>query len=434
MILNDASSLGSSPPMGWNSWDCFGNSVTEAEVLANAQFIAQHMSHVGWDTVVVDVQWHDPDATGTEYNPRAALRLDPYGRPLPAENRFPSAAGGAGFAPLADRVHELGLKFGLHIMRGIPRLAVERGLPIAGTSLTASDIADRSSTCDWNTDNYGVDHTRPGAGRYYDSLIQLFADWGVDFVKADDMIGPFHAEEVTAFAAAVKHSPRPMILSLSPGRSLSTVHVDTLKRSAHMWRISADLWDRWPDVEAQFERLAQWAPDAEAGGWPDADMIPLGHIGIRAEEGPDRMSRLTPAEQRTLMTLWCFAKSPLMVGADLPTSGREVVDLLTDEDLLDVHRYGTNQRQLLREAGVVVWAADNSRDASRHLAVFNLADRVSVYAVPFTSLGIEPGQLEGVTDPVWGKQWRGELAAHACTTIRVPHPTRTAVSVDTMTA
>jgi alpha-galactosidase len=421
-MTNDTTGVAATPPMGWNSWDCFGNSVTEAEVLANAEFLATEMAPSGWDTVVVDIQWHDPDATGTHYNPEAALVLDSFGRPIPAVNRFPSAAGGAGFAPLADRVHALGLKFGLHIMRGIPRLAVERGLPVAGTSVSAADIADTSSVCDWNTDNYGIDHARSGASGYYESVIQLFAAWGVDFVKVDDMIGPFRAEEVAAFSAAVARSPRPMVLSLSPGRSLSTVHAETLAQMAQMWRISADLWDRWSDIEHQFERLALWAPVAGPGTWPDADMIPFGHIGIRAEEGPDRMSRLTSAEQRTLMTLWCFAKSPLMVGSDLPTSDREVIELLTDRELLDIHRFGANQRQLLREGGLVVWATVDSRDGSAHFAVFNLTDASIDYAVPAASLGIQPDAVDGATDRVWGKQWSGVLPAHGCATLHVASP------------
>src|SRR3954452_7470095 len=250
--------------MGWNSWDCYGTTVTEAEVLANAEFMAAELRRHGWNTVVVDIQWYEPTARAGGYNAGAPLELDGYGRPMPVVARFPSAAGGRGFGPLAARVHEMGLRFGLHIMRGIPRLAVSRDLPILGTGFTAGQVADPSSRCDWNTDNVGLDHDHPGAQAYYDSLAGLFAGWGVDFVKADDMLGPYHEREISAFAAALRGSGRDILLSLSPGRSLSTVHADHLRAHADMWRISDDLWDRWPDVYDQFGRTARWAPYLEA--------------------------------------------------------------------------------------------------------------------------------------------------------------------------
>ena len=113
--------------------------------------------------------------------------MDEYGRLMPAVNRFPSSANGAGFKPLADYVHSKGLKFGIHIMRGIPRQAVERNLPIRGTSYHAADVADKDNGCRWNPDMWGVDTTKPGSQVYYDSIADLYASWGVDFIKADDM-------------------------------------------------------------------------------------------------------------------------------------------------------------------------------------------------------------------------------------------------------
>ena len=192
--------------MGWNSWDCYGTSVTEEEVLANAAFMARHLLPFGWDTVVVDIQWYEPGARAGGYNDGAELELDPYGRQLPAPNRFPSAASGLGFKPLADRIHGLGLKFGLHIMRGIPRQAVRDALPVEGTDATADQVADTSSVCEWNTDNFGLDHGHPGAQAYYDSQLRLFASWGVDFIKADDILGPYFAEEIAAYRRAIDRS------------------------------------------------------------------------------------------------------------------------------------------------------------------------------------------------------------------------------------
>ncbi|HEY9338853.1 MAG TPA: glycoside hydrolase family 27 protein [Kribbella sp.] len=349
------------PPMGWNSWDCFGTTVTEAEVLANAQVMHDRLLPFGWDTVVVDIAWYDPTARSHGYNENAPVVLDDHGRQLPAPLRFPSAAGGAGFAPLAAKVHELGLKFGLHIMRGIPRRAVELDLPVYGTEWTAREIADPDHVCPWNPDNLGLNHDHPGAQAYYDAQVAQFAAWGVDFVKADDMLAPYHDREIAAYARAIERSGRDIVLSLSPGTHLSTHHVEHLRANAQMWRISDDLWDRWEDVHAQFARLARWAPFQQAGGWADADMLPLGHIGIRAERGADRDSRLTVDEQKTLLTLWVMGRSPLMMGGDLPTTSPETLALLANPALAKVLATSSDGREIVREplddGELIVWTA-----------------------------------------------------------------------------
>jgi len=419
--------LAPTPPMGWNSWDCYGPSVTEAEVLANARFMAERLKSFGWDTVVVDIQWHEPTARGGGYNPDAPLHLDEFGRPQPAPNRFPSAVGGAGFAPLAEQVHALGLRFGLHIMRGIPRLAVRRGLRIAETDYTAAQAADQSSTCAWNSDNYGLDHDHPGARAYYDSLFAQFAAWGVDFVKADDMLYPFHEREIAAFCAAARGCGREMVLSLSPGRAMSLEYVGQLREHAQMWRVSDDLWDRWSDVRAQFDRLAMWAPLAEPGAWPDADMLPLGRIGIRAERGPDRVSRLTATEQRTLMTLWCVARSPLMFGGDLPSTDEATLALLTNPGVLALLGESTGNRQVIREGDLAVWTARRTDGPGRYVAVFNTGETPMEPTLEWASVGCAPVPADQVVDlwerkaaPVSADGLAVDLPPHGCRLLLVP--------------
>lgn len=160
------------PPMGWNSWDCFGPSVKEAEVKANADYMAANLKQYGWEYVVVDIRWYvDNQNTGT-YNPYASSTFiyDSYGRYMPSPIRFPSAANGAGFKPLADYVHGKGLKFGIHIMRGVPRVAVTNNLPIKGTAISAASIYSTADQCTWLQDNYTVVASRIGAQEYYNSL------------------------------------------------------------------------------------------------------------------------------------------------------------------------------------------------------------------------------------------------------------------------
>lgn len=155
---------------------------------------------------------------------------------------------------------------------------------------------------------FGLDHRLSAAQAYYDSLLDLYAEWRVDFIKADDMLWPYQAADVEAFSSAIDRCGRPIMLSLSPGRDLALPRLEHLRKHATMWRICDDLWDRWEDVEANFARFARWAPFAAPGGWPDGDMLPLGRLGIRAERGEPRDDLLTPQERVSLMTLWVLAR------------------------------------------------------------------------------------------------------------------------------
>src|SRR4051812_11347569 len=206
------------PPMGWNSWDSYGTTVREDQVKANTDAMARDLARHGWQYIVVDIQWYEPNAQGHDYAPGARLAMDEYGRLIPAVNRFPSSANGAGFKPLADYVHSHGLKFGIHIMRGIPRQAVEQNLPIKDKPYHAADIAAKDNGCRWNPDMWGVDTTKPGAQAYYDSIAELYASWGVDFIKADDMGSHlYQPAEIKALSQAMRKTGREMVLSISPG-------------------------------------------------------------------------------------------------------------------------------------------------------------------------------------------------------------------------
>ncbi|MBD3940574.1 glycoside hydrolase family 27 protein [Microbacterium sp. NEAU-LLC] len=384
--------------MGWNSWDCYGTTVTEDEVIANAEFMAEHLLAHGWDTIVIDADWADPQPRSHGYNEAARLTIDAHGRLHPDPVRFPSSAGGAGFGPLAARLHGLGLKLGVHVMRGIPRVAVAADTPVLGTDSTASQITDPTNVCEWNPHYVGLDHTNPAAQAYYDSCVAQFAEWGLDFVKADDMLWPYQVPDIEAYALAVERADREIALSLSPGRDLSAAHLDHLRANATMWRVCDDVWDRWDDIEPNFARLARWAPFAVPDGWPDADMLPLGRIGIRAERGEPREGALTLAERRTLVTLWVMARSPLMIGGDLPTSAAETIALFTNDDVLRVLNESHGNRELLRERGLVVWAAPGP-DGERWVAVFNLDDEARVEPFDTRSLGLGAAPA-GVVD-VW---------------------------------
>jgi len=363
--------------MGWNSWDSFGTGVTEEEVKANADYMARVLKPHGWEYVVVDIQWSEPDPKTHGYTPGAELVMDDFGRLMPAPNRFPSAADGRGFKPLADYVHGKGLKFGIHIMRGIPRRAVAANTPVYKSQAKAGGIANQKSICPWNSDMFGVDVQRHGGQDYYDSIAQLYASWGVDFVKADDMFGfgpdGDHSSEIGALSRALKNTGRPIVLSLSPGTD-NIAKADFIASQANMWRISDDFWDRWVDLKNQFPRLDKWSVYSRPGAWPDADMLPLGHIGVRAERGDPRMSLLTHDEQTTLMSLWCIARSPLMFGGHLPDNDDFTTALITNDEVLSVNQHSTKSRQLFANGNQTAWIAEKQGSPERYVTVCNTGE------------------------------------------------------------
>lgn len=358
------------PPMGWNSWDCFATTVTEAQTKAQADFMAEKLARYGWSYVVVDIQWYEPDAKNFDYRKDARLVMDEWGRLLPAENRFPSAADDVGFKTLADYIHGKGLKFGLHLLRGIPRQAVDKNTPIKNTAYHAADITDKNDTCPWNPDMYGVDMTKPGAQEYYNSVFDLIAQWGVDFVKVDDISRPYHQHkaEIEAVRKAIDQTGRPMVLSLSPGETALDA-ADHVAKNANMWRISDDFWDKWELLLSQFERLNKWSRHIGPGHWPDADMLPLGVVG------QGRRTNFTKDEQYTLMTLWSIARSPLIFGGDMTKMDDFTLSLLTNEEVLAVDQDSGGNRQLFRKDGLVAWVADAPNSTDKYLAVFNTRNK-----------------------------------------------------------
>ena len=366
------------PPKGWNSWDCYGASVTEKEVKANAEYMARHLKDYVWEYVFVDIQWYEPLANSSKYRKFADLEMDKYSRLVPAVNRFPSAKDGKGFKLLGDYIHDLGLKFGIHIMRGVPRQAVHLNTPIKGSTATARDIAKPNSISSLNTDMYGVDVSADGAREYYKSLIELYSSWGVDFIKVDDIADSklygAHLEEIELLRELIDEVDREIVLSLSPGPA-SLEHGSFLQKNANMWRLTDDYWDTWPQLYDMFERCEKWAPFVKEGTWPDCDMLPLGHIGIRSTDGgaSDRMTRFTKEEQRTMMSLWSLFKSPLFFGGELRDNDHWTLSLLQNKELLKMHEIGKNPQQVYRKEDIVIWHSTND-EAEDYIAVFNLKD------------------------------------------------------------
>ena len=381
------------PPMGWNSWDCYGAAVTEDVVRRNAEYMARELKPFGWEYIVVDIQWYQPTAVNHSYEPFSELTMDGFGRLLPAVNRFPSAAGGAGFKPLADYVHSLGLKFGIHIMRGMPRMAAHRHLPVADSPYFCHTAADPHSICMWNPDMYGLRCDTPDAAAYYRSIFRLYAEWGVDFVKCDDIAReyPRCRREIELISEACRGCGREIVLSLSPGPAPLS-EAEHLKTYADMWRITDDFWDDWRLLKAMFERAEKWCVHAGPGHWPDADMLPVG--ALRQCDNPEDRTRFTPAEQVTMMTLWCMMRSPLMIGAEMTKNDPFTLSLLTNAEVLEILRESHCARPLFTTDAESAWIAPRKDGNGFYLALFNLGDKKrTVSAVPEGADGMKAKEL-----------------------------------------
>jgi alpha-galactosidase len=404
----DLTQLAKTPPLGWNSWDCFGMDVNDAQVRATADYMAKYLKSHGWEYVVVDMGWYYAEGLNTNnFRMRKPPQyIDEYGRLIPNTQKFPSANSGKGLKPVADYVHNLGLKFGLHIMRGIPWQAVEQNTPIKGTGYRAKDIASYADSCRWYHGMIGIDMTKPGAQDYYNSILDLYKDWGVDYIKADDMLNPYRDKEIGGVSKAIKNSGRPIVLSLSAG-PVGTGNTEHLRQNAHLWRISGDMWDHWSYIKNTFEWCRRWQDYVMPNHWPDCDMLPIGKLRINGTDGAlanrfkikqedtvNEFDRLTKDEKYTLMTLWIIFRSPLMMGGNLMENDELILKLLTNDEALAVNQKSSDNHELRATDTEIIWFADGAEKGVKYVAFFNIGDEQSIkIKVTWDELGITGRQM-----------------------------------------
>jgi alpha-galactosidase len=382
-------SIAPTPPMGWNSWDAYGLTIDEAQFRENVKVLAS-LKQYGWEYAVIDEGWYMQDPFAGSVAARKYV-WDANGNLIPAVGRFPSSVNGAGFKPLADWVHAQGLKFGIHILRGIPREVVKENLPIAGSSFHARDAADLEATCPWDEGNYGVSDT-PAGQAWYDAMLKLYAGWGIDFIKVDCISDhPYRPTEIRQVAEAIRKTGRPIVLSLSPGPT-GIEHAEEVEKYAQMWRITDDHWDVWSSkreaqgsefpfgLKQEFDRIAEWQQYARPGNWPDPDMLPEGSLRPHPGWGEPRESHYTPDEQRTEFTLWSISRSPLIFGGNLTRLDRLTRSLMTNRELLMVNQRATESHEMTnRPPGLLavrVWLAsmESYTNSPVICGIFNLDD------------------------------------------------------------
>ena len=403
-----AQSIALQPPLGWNSWDAYGLTIDEAGYRANATVLAG-LREFGWEYAVIDEGWYMQDPFADKLEARKYV-WDANGILIPAANRFPSSANGAGFKPLADWVHAKGLKFGIHIVRGIPRQVVKDNLPIAGSSFHAVDAADKSSPCPWDEGNWGVADSAAGQA-YYDSMMRKYAAWGLDFIKVDCVSDhPYRASEIDQISKAIRKTGRPIVLSLSPGPT-ALEHAAEVAEHAQMWRIADDHWDVWQaehkagagefpfGTRDAFDRLPGWVPYVGPGSWPDEDMLPFGWLGPHPGWGDARQSRLTPDEEKTEYTLWAVARCPLILGANLTKLDSYTRSLITNQTLLFIDQASSFSRPVEASSlpagfeNARVWRATintpGARGYAEYFAFFNLGGSPVTLRATWKELGLD---------------------------------------------
>lgn len=366
------------PPLGWNSFDSYKINLDSRNALAIMEVMAEKYLPFGYEYFVIDGGWYNECTLipGTLY-PEKNLGpvLDKYGLYENSPTYFPE-----GMKFLADKAHSLGLKFGLHLMRGIPRKAVEINLPVKGTAVTARDIADTLDICTWSSLCYGLDMSKQGAQEWYNSIFEKLASWGVDFVKVDDMTP--YPDEIIAVEKAILNCGRPMVYSLSPGDLNNPAHIPYY-RKANMVRITRDIWDRESDIDKSFISWKKYQGTECDGYWPDLDMIPFGQLNIVIPENksdkhlPERTSfshwcRLTRDQMRTFITMRALAASPLMIGGDLLTMDDFSYSLLTNKQMLKCNQNGVMGRLVFDQDSIEIWNAnDKNHFRKGWIGVFN---------------------------------------------------------------
>ncbi|XP_014518536.1 uncharacterized protein LOC106775836 [Vigna radiata var. radiata] len=354
------------PPRGWNSYDSFSWTISEEEFLQSAEVVSQRLHDHGYEYVVVDYLWYRRKVEGAYHDSLGFDVIDEWGRMLPDPGRWPSSGNGKGFSEVANRVHDMGLKFGIHVMRGISTQAVNTNTPILDTKTGAAyqesgrvwyakDIAVPERACAWMPHGFMSVNTKLGAGKaFLRSLYEQYASWDVDFVKHDCVFGDdFDLNEITYVSEVLKQFDRPIVYSLSPGTSVTPAMAKDVLGMVNMYRVTGDDWDTWGDVKSHFDIARDFSNANMIGAkgltgksWPDLDMLPFGWLtDPGSNEGPHRFSRLNLEEKKTQMTLWSMAKSPLMYGGDVRKIDPSTYDIITNPTLLEINSFSSNNME-----------------------------------------------------------------------------------------
>ncbi|MFF4488184.1 NEW3 domain-containing protein [Streptomyces sp. NPDC001544] len=416
-------SLSSTPPMGWSSWSALreGGSLTQDGIKAQARVMHDKLQRYGYRYINIDAGWSD--------------HLDAYGRDAWDTTRFPD-----GLPALASYLHGLGLKFGIYLTPGVPIEAYQKNLPVHGTPYHMQDMADPTRPGNTHNDSYRIDFGKPGAQEYVQSYADLFASWGVDYIKMD-FVGPGgglvptdNRPDMKAWHQAIAATGRPMHLELS--NSLSIADAATWRATSNGWRTGGDIecycgvngsstpLTSWQRMSARFDQVADWQPYGGPGAFNDYDSIEVGN-------GDD--GGLTPDERRTQLSLWSLAASPLLLGTDLTKLYGPDLELLTNRDVIAVDQDATDASRVSKSATAQVFAKTEP-NGDVIIGLFNTGPGAQTVSVAPGTAGL-PASSSYRLDNLWthqvarasGSAVAASVPAHGVALLRVrPWSTGTA--------
>ena len=388
--------VGTTPFMGWSTWNFIGSKPTESNVEAQAKVLASKLKAHGFNYVLLDDFWY--------LNP--ATTVDQYGRWVVDSSKFPH-----GLSGVASYVHSLGLKFGAYLTPGIPVAAVNQNTAIEGTSYHAKDIANTSEV-EYNY-NYGggkkttvmyyIDYSKPGAQAYINSWANQLASWGVDFLKMDG-VGDWDIPDVQAWSSALNHSGRKIYFDLS--NNLDVKNGATWRQYANAWRTQGDIecyskctgaLVNWSKINSRFSNVPQWAQFAGSGGWNDLDAMDV---------ADGSLDGITNTERQTYMTLWAITAAPLYMGDDLTQMDSYGLQLLSNDEVIAVDQAGRVATPLSQATSQQVWRVKNA-DGSYTVALFNLGTATATVTVNWSDLSLSGSH--SVRD-LWAKKNLGSFS------------------------
>jgi alpha-galactosidase len=421
--------LGSRPYMGWSSWsqeshtftnnagDTVGGEawLTEEQIKTQSDALkSTGLQRHGYRYINIDSGWALSQVNNTD----SSSYYDEYGRPLPDLSKFPD-----GMKNTASDIHRNGQKAGIYWTPGVPKVLTATNPQILNTQYHIQDILVIPYT-DGNgfRSSYKIDFTKPGAQAYVDSMVNLFASWGFDFIKLDGVtpgssisFGPpppgapvpcpqntciDNTQDVKAWHQAIDNAGRPIWLNLS--WSLDHDYVAWWEKYANARRIEFDIEcyfcrttiTNWSSVLNRFTDLVLWEGESGPGkGWNDLDSLEVGN-GTNTDDGNTLVSGLSEDERRTMMTLWAIANAPLYLGDNLTQLDSFGLELLTNDDVIAVDQSGHPGRQISAGPGgqTPIWVAREG-DGAYVVALFNLNPTSANVSVNWSDLGINGGAL-----------------------------------------
>lgn len=394
------------PVLGWSSWSFIRREPTAAKLMAQAEALVKSgLAKFGYRYINLDDFWY-LGVDSTKSRKLFGPEVGPYGLWVTDPSRFPPHGDTDGIKVVADYVHSLGLKFGIYLTPGVSKLAVFKKTPIKGTPFTADQITE-PSVKEANY-NFGgmvrINYDKPGAQEYIDSWADMFAGWGVDFIKLDGITNA-NTGDIKAWSRAIQQSGRSMVLDITQG-SYTQAIAPILMKYADQWEFAPDIecyscdeksgrsfpLTKWENIESRFLYATVWQPYSVQGGYNDYDAI---------EVGNGSNTGLTVDERKAQLSLWALASAPLIIGADLTHLEPEDLKLLENTSVLAVDQDGiAAERFLIPFSNQPVFAKiEPNGDAI--VGLFNIGDQAEEISIEASAIGISQNERGYLLDNLW---------------------------------